>query len=110
MGHDRSSRGRPNPPLRSLELHKVMPRGSGAIMLYREEIMGSSCCTCKQHECYCMIGEIRYFLVQNRGATFPSTFSRKMLTSLCAFRLAFSEVMLTDHNAEENDAALQLLK
>ena len=48
MKHDRSSRGRPNPPLRSLELHKVMPRGSGAIMLYREEIMGSSCCTCKQ--------------------------------------------------------------
>ena len=49
-------------------------------------------------------------LVQNRDATFPFTLPRKTLTSLCAFRLAFSEVMLTDRKAEENDAALQLLK
>lgn len=60
-------------------------------------------------EYYCRRGEICYLLVQNRDATFSSTFSRKMLTPLCAFRLAFSEVMLTDHSAEENDAALQHL-
>lgn len=33
-----------------------------------------------------------------------------MFPALCAFRLALDEVMLTDHSAEETDAALQLWK
>lgn len=33
-----------------------------------------------------------------------------MFPALCAFRLPLDEVMLTDHNAEETGAALQLWK
>lgn len=107
MEHGRSGRGKPNPPLRSLELHKIMPRGPGAIMLYREEIMGRICCMCKQ-QMSAIAEEEKSITCLCRDAAFHLTFSRNMLTFLCAFRLFFSEVALTHHNAEGNDAALQL--
>lgn len=107
MEHGRSGRGKPNPPLRSLELHKIMPRGPGAITLYREEIMGRICCMCKQ-QMSAIAEEEKSITCLCRDAASHLIFSRNMLTFLCAFRLFFSEVALTHHNAEGNDAALQL--
>lgn len=56
-------------------------------------------------EVCCKRGE--NLLVQNRGVTFPSTFLQKDAHFFVCFQ---ADIMLRDHNAEENDAALQLLK
>lgn len=106
MEGEGSSRGRPSPPLQPLEVHKVTPRGPSAIVLYREEITGGSGCTCKQQMSAVAEGETSTTCVCGADIMFPSTFSRKMLTSWRAFpgSLAFSEVMFADHNTEENDA------
>lgn len=81
------------------------------IMLYREEIMWKIIVAL-------VCANSRWVLLQKRRNPLlvcaeqrcNTSFSRKMLTSLSAFRWAFSEAMLTHQNAEENDARCQLLK